>query len=85
MCVLRLFSGLEIITKHCTSYNKSFHQTSLFDISHFVPQYRMDEKQYKISVTKYFGEATAKVTKETTEDEIKRIYAARSATYDEVL
>ncbi|XP_027045519.1 uncharacterized protein LOC113673326 [Pocillopora damicornis] len=42
----------------------------------------MDEKQYKISVTKYFGEATAKVTKETTEDEIKRIYAARSATYD---
>ncbi|CAH3132341.1 unnamed protein product [Pocillopora meandrina] len=43
----------------------------------------MDEKQYKISVTKYFGEATAKVTKETTEDEIKRIYAARSATYDE--
>ncbi|CAH3132375.1 unnamed protein product [Pocillopora meandrina] len=43
----------------------------------------MDEKQYKISVAKYFGEATAKVTKETTEDEIKRIYAARSATYDE--
>ena len=44
----------------------------------------MDEKQYKISVAKYFGEATAKVTKETTEDEIKRLYAARSATYDEV-
>ena len=45
----------------------------------------MDEKQFKRSVTKYFGEATAKVTKETTEDEIKRIYAARSARYDEVL
>ena len=45
----------------------------------------MDEKQFKRSITKYFGEATAKVTKETTEDEIKRIYAARSATYDEVL
>ena len=47
------------------------------------PLYRMDEK-LKASLTKYFGEATAKVTKETTEDEIKRIYAARSATYDEV-
>ena len=45
----------------------------------------MDEKQYKISVAKYFGEATGKVTKETTEDEIKRLYAARSATYDKVL
>ena len=45
----------------------------------------MDEKQLKASLMKYFGEATAKVTKETTEDEIKRIYAARSATYDEVL
>ena len=43
----------------------------------------MDEK-LKPSLTKYFGEATAKVTKETTEDEIKRIYAARSATYDEI-
>ena len=43
----------------------------------------MDEK-LKASLTKYFGEATAKVTKETTEDEIKRIYAARSAIYDEV-
>ena len=45
----------------------------------------MDEKQLKASLMKYFGETTAKVTKETTEDEIKRIYAARSATYDEVL
>ena len=81
----RLFSGLEIITKHRTLHKKSLHQTSVSDISHFVPQYRMDEKQFKRSITKYFGEATAKVTKETTEDEIKRIYAARSATYDEVL
>ena len=51
---------------------------------HFVPLYRMDEKQLKASLMKYFGEITAKVNKETTEDEIKRIYAARSATYDEV-
>ncbi|XP_058941868.2 methyltransferase-like protein 27 [Pocillopora verrucosa] len=43
----------------------------------------MDKKQLKASLTKYFGETTAKITKETTEDEIKRIYAARSATYDE--
>ena len=43
----------------------------------------MDEK-LKATSTKYFGETTAKVTKETTEDEIKRIYAARSTTYDEV-
>ena len=45
----------------------------------------MDEKQLKASLMKYFGETAAKITKETTEDEIKRIYAARSATYDEVL
>ena len=45
----------------------------------------MDEKQLKASLRKYFGETAAKITKETTEDEIKRIYAARSATYDEVL
>ena len=45
----------------------------------------MDEIQLKASLMKYFGEATAKVTEETTEDEIKRIYAVRSATYDEVL
>ena len=83
--MLRLFSGLEIITKHRTSHNESHHQTSVYDILHFVPLYRMDEKQLKASLMKYFGEATAKVTKETTEDEIKRIYAARSATYDEVL
>nr|XP_058941830.1 uncharacterized protein LOC131770144 [Pocillopora verrucosa] len=43
----------------------------------------MDEKQLKASLMKYFGETAAKITKETTEDEIKRIYAARSATYDE--
>ncbi|CAH3132347.1 unnamed protein product [Pocillopora meandrina] len=43
----------------------------------------MDEKHLKASLMKYFGETTAKVTKETTEDEIKRLYAARSATYDE--
>lgn len=43
----------------------------------------MDEKHLKASLMKYFGETTAKVTKETTEDEIKSIYAARSATYDE--
>ena len=45
----------------------------------------MDEKQLKASLMKYFGETAAKITKETTEVEIKRIYAARSATYDEVL
>ena len=83
--LLRLFSGLKIITKHRTSHNKSLHQTSAYDILYFVPQYRMDEKQFKASLTKYFGEKTAKITKETTEDEIKRIYAARSATYDKVL
>lgn len=43
----------------------------------------MDEEKFKASVTKYFGETTAKVTKQTTEDEIKRIYAARSRTYDQ--
>ena len=45
----------------------------------------MDEKQFKASLMKYFGETRAKITKEITEGEIKRIYAARSATYDEVL
>ena len=35
--LLRLFSGLEIITKHRTSYTRSLHQTTVYDILHFVP------------------------------------------------
>ena len=35
--LLRLFSGLEIITMHRTSYTRSLHQTTVYDILHFVP------------------------------------------------
>lgn len=43
----------------------------------------MNEEKLKASLTKYFGETTGKVTERTTEDEIKRIYATRSRTYDQ--
>ena len=47
--------------------------------------YRMDKEQAKAGFTKYFGAKTGNFTKETTEDEVKRIYDERSRTYDQVL
>ena len=51
------------------------------DILHFGALYRMDKDTLK----ELFGEKTANLTKETTEDEIKRIYDERSGGYDQVL
>ena len=44
----------------------------------------MDENQLKAVLTKYFGEKTGNVTRETSKDELKCIYDERSGTYDQV-
>lgn len=44
----------------------------------------MDEDQLKVVLTKYFGEKTGNITRETSKDELKRIYDERSGTYDQV-
>lgn len=43
----------------------------------------MDKNLLKATLTKYFGEKTGNIAKETTDDEIKRIYAERSGSYDQ--
>ncbi|CAH3163170.1 unnamed protein product [Pocillopora meandrina] len=43
----------------------------------------MDENLLKAVLTKYFGEKTGNVTRETSKDELKCIYDERSGTYDQ--